>query len=86
MTQISTAYLPLSGVWRIEHKTKDFQQLGRVEWSTIRGSNRFDSISGSYGTLYFGTTLEVCFAETLARLRPKAIFNVIADQEWRINH
>lgn len=86
MTRISTAYLPLGGVWRIEHKTKDFQQLSRVERSTIRGGNRFDSISGSYGTLYFGTTLEVCFAETLARLRPKAIFNVIADQEWRVNH
>lgn len=86
MTRIALAYLPLGGVWRIEHKTKDFQQLGRVERSTIRGGNRFDSISGSYGTLYFGTTLEVCFAETLARLRPKAIFNVIADQEWRVNH
>ena len=28
--------------------------------------NRFDSPLGNYSVLYFGTSLEVCFGETLA--------------------
>lgn len=86
MTVIATAYLPPGGVWRIEHKTKNFQRPSRVESSTIRGGNRFDSISGSYGTLYFGTTIEVCFAEILARLRSAAILNAVVNEEWRVNN
>ncbi|MFA5775409.1 MAG: RES family NAD+ phosphorylase [Ilumatobacteraceae bacterium] len=86
MTRFSTSYLPLGGVWRIVHKTKDLQQLGRVHYSTIRGGNRFDSISGRFGTLYFGTTIEVCFAEILARLRSTALLNAIAKEEWRLNN
>lgn len=86
MIRIAIAYLPSGGVWRIEHNTADFQLSGRIENPTLLGGNRFDSISGSFSTRYFGTTLEVCFAETLAQLRPKARVNLIADEEWRTNN
>lgn len=86
MSRIAIADLPSGGVWRIEHNSTGFQLSERIENSTSLGGNRFDSISGSFGTLYFGTTLEVCFAETLARLRPKAKLNLIAGEEWRTNN
>lgn len=41
-----------------------------------RAGNRFDSAAGTYGVLYFSTTLEGCFGETLNRYRkdPKLAF------------
>ena len=86
MTRIAIAHLPSGGVWRVQHKTTNPQSSQRIGISTNSCGNRFDSISGSFGTLYFGATLEVCFAETLARLRPKAILKVIAGDEWRTNN
>jgi len=39
-------------------------------------------LTGSFGVLYFGTTLEACFGETLSRYRtdPKLAF---IEEEWR---
>ena len=54
----------------------------RVDLDSQRGGNRFDSFSGRYGTLYFGTTLEVCFAETLARLGPNPRLVAELGDEW----
>ncbi len=85
MTRIATAISPPYGIWRIGRSglvAKDFQQPDRVEDRNLLGGNRFDSFSGSYGTLYFGTTLKVCFAETLARLRPNFRLKNLADEEW----
>ena len=47
------------------------------------GGNRFDS--SDWGTLYFATNLEGCFAETLARFRPSAhLFAVLKDDDdWQ---
>ena len=86
MKRFAIAYLPSGGVWRVEHNSSNFQRSGRIDNAVSLGANRFDSISGRFGTLYFGTTLEVCFAETLAQLRPKASLKFIADDEWRTNN
>ncbi len=85
MTRIATAVSSPSGIWRIARSgfiANDFQQPDRVEDTNPLGGNRFDSFSGSYGTLYFGTTLKVCFAETLALLRPNLRLQSLAYEEW----
>jgi len=45
--------------------------------------NRFDSPLGVYRVLYFGTTIEVCYGETLARFRPDAQILALVKDEWR---
>jgi hypothetical protein len=45
--------------------------------------NRFDSPLGVYRTLYFGTQLEACFGETLARFRPDLELLAVIGEEWR---
>ncbi len=49
-----------------------------------RVGNRFDSLTGAFRVLYFGTDLEACFGETLSRFRadPKLAF---IDEEWEAN-
>ena len=49
-----------------------------------RAGNRFDSLTGAFRVLYFGTDLEACFGETLSRFRadPKLAF---IDEEWEAN-
>jgi len=49
-----------------------------------RAGNRFDSLTGAFRVLYFGTNLEACFGETLSRFRadPKLAF---IDEEWEAN-
>lgn len=44
--------------------------------------NRFDSATGDYDVLYFGTTLDACFGETLARLRPSTAVIALVHEEW----
>jgi hypothetical protein len=48
--------------------------------------NRFDSPIGDYRVLYFGTLLESCFGETLARLRPSPRLATVAQAEWANNN
>lgn len=36
----------------------------------------------TYGVLYFGTDLEACFGETLARLRPSLRLLAVVKDEW----
>lgn len=47
-----------------------------------RSGNRFDSSTGDFGVLYFGTTLDACFGETLARLRPSIEVIAQVREEW----
>lgn len=35
--------------------------------------DRFDSPAGDYAVSYFGSTLEACFGETMARFRPSPV-------------
>jgi RES domain len=44
--------------------------------------NRFDSATGGFGVLYFGTTLSVCFGETLARFRPSPGVLAEVKEDW----
>lgn len=46
------------------------------------GGNRFDPLTMTYGVLYFGTDLEACFGETLARLRPSLELLALVKDEW----
>lgn len=46
------------------------------------GGNRFDPLTMTYGVLYFGTDLEACFGETLARLRPSLKLLALVKDEW----
>lgn len=48
-----------------------------------RQGNRFDSYNSEFGVLYFGTSLEVCYAETLARFRPNPVLAAMVADEWR---
>lgn len=49
----------------------------------VVGGNRFDSLE--FGTLYFATDLEGCFAETPSRFRPSArmLAALEDDADWR---
>ncbi|HTW97601.1 MAG TPA: RES family NAD+ phosphorylase [Acidimicrobiales bacterium] len=46
-------------------------------------ANRFDPLTMSYGVLYFGTDLETCFGETLARFRPSLEMLALVEDEWQ---
>lgn len=45
--------------------------------------NRFDSALGNFSVLYFGSSLETCFGETLARFRPDVNLLALIEDEWR---
>lgn len=80
--------VPADGLWRVG-RGDDPLKVTRPAYGTLgssRAGNRFDSTTGDYGVLYFGTSLEGCFGETLARLRPGLhLADLIAD-EWRSLH
>lgn len=46
----------------------DFSTISPVDASLAKAGNRFDVVGG--GVLYAGSTVEACYAETLARFRP----------------
>jgi len=54
-----------------------------VQGITTAGANRFDPLMADVGVLYFGTDLETCFGETLARLRPSLKVLSVVEDEWR---
>ena len=77
--------LPTEGVWRVGHAPDPYEirpQLTDEELNSPRAGNRFDSPLGTYGVLYFGTSLEVCFGETLSRFRPDLSLAPIVQGEW----
>lgn len=76
---------PAGGVWRVargpnplEAKRADPDTL-----TTSKSGNRFDAADGSYGVLYFGTALQVCFGEVLSRKRPDPALAKLVEEEWR---
>lgn len=76
---------PASGMWRVARGDNPLVPPVSLEPHGRRsaGANRFDPVHYDYGVLYFGTTLEACFAETLARLRPSVELLALVDDEWR---
>ncbi len=76
---------PREGVWRVGRGENPLA-IQPVEGTRSRrssGANRFDPRSYDYGVLYFGSTLQACFAETLARLRPSVKLLALVEDEWR---
>jgi hypothetical protein len=75
---------PPDGVWRVG-RTPDplslADPLTMADLDDPRIGNRFDSALGQYSTLYFGTDLECCFGETLARFRPDPVLLANVD-DW----
>lgn len=57
--------------------------LTAVERAHPRGGNRFDSSQGNYRVIYFGSNIETCLGETLARLRPDPSLIAVVRDEWQ---
>jgi hypothetical protein len=76
---------PETGLWRVARGDNPLLPVRTVEAHGRRsaGANRFDPVHHDYGVLYFGTSLEACFAETLARLRPSLELLALVDDDWR---
>lgn len=81
----ATLHPPKGGLWRIGRGADPL--VGRAPepatMETSRSGNRFDLVSGAAAVLYFGTSLEVCFGETLARFRPSAHLIAVIGHEWQ---
>jgi hypothetical protein len=80
---------PENGLWRVARGPDPLAHqapLSQAELDSARVGNRFDSPIGDYGVLYFGTLLESCFGETLARLRPSPALAALANAEWAENN
>jgi hypothetical protein len=80
--------LPAGGIWRVGRAPNPFawNRPDPVDTGDPGCGNRFDSFHGDYAVVYFGTSPEACFAETLARFRPSpALASLVAD-EWARNH
>lgn len=72
-------------LWRV-HRGADPLEVRRPRPSSrthAGAGNRFDSPDGSYGVLYFGSTLTSCFGEVLARLRPDPVLAALVRDEWQ---
>ncbi|MGI8807704.1 MAG: RES family NAD+ phosphorylase [Acidimicrobiales bacterium] len=86
MPRWQTADLPAAGVWRVGRGDDPLSTATPVgaDLGDSRVGNRFDSLTGAFRVLYFGTDLEACFGETLSRFRadPKLAF---IDEEWEAN-
>ena len=74
---------PSEGLWWVARGDHPLAPPPSVRGLSTAGANRFDPLSFDVGVLYFGTDLETCFGETLARFRPSLrVLSVIAS-EWR---
>jgi hypothetical protein len=76
---------PRAGFWRVG-RGLDPLTVRPIQGTRPRlasGGNRYDPQSYDYGVLYFSTTLQACFAETLARLRPNIKLLALVEDEWR---
>lgn len=76
---------PAQGVWRVARGPNplDAQRPDPATLISSKTGNRFDSPDGSYGVLYFGSALTVCFGEVLARKRPDPALAKLVEAEWR---
>lgn len=76
---------PKDGVWRIGRAPDPLARAAPMPPEMLdqpATGNRFDSPTGSYSALYFGTTLDVCYGETLARFRPDPQIRELVGEEW----
>lgn len=74
---------PRAGLWRVARGDNPLALRTDAAGNLVLGGNRFDPLSLHYGVLYFGSDLEVCFGETLARFRPKIDLLALVQEEWK---
>ncbi len=81
----ATAQAPGGGIWRVGRGADPLaiRQPARDTLISSMSGNRFDSAIGGFGVLYFGTTLSVCFGETLARFRPSPGVLAEVSEDWQ---
>lgn len=84
MTRAGPRYIENVGpLWRVGKSDDPFRlhQPAPVDPTDPSAGNRFDSYIGDYEVLYFGTSQEACFGETLADFRSDPKLTFIKD-EW----
>lgn len=79
----ATVHPPPGGLWRIARGDDPLTPPPSARHAGASGTNRFDFLTIDAGVLYFGTDLETCFGETLARLRPSLEVLSVVEDEWR---
>jgi hypothetical protein len=55
-------------------------RVSEIEEHSPKVGNRYDT--SKFGTIYFGTTRECCYGETLARLRPDPTLAALVAGDW----
>jgi hypothetical protein len=78
----ATVAPPVDGLWRVARGDNPLAVPVGGGGAPSR-ANRFDPLMMSYGVLYFGTDLETCFGETLARFRPSLKMLALVEDEWQ---
>lgn len=76
---------PDEGVWRVGRAPDPLATARPLSPSSLDNKstgNRFDSPTGAYRVLYFASTLDGCYGETLARFRPDPRMKALVKQEW----
>jgi len=82
---VEVAAPPAEGLWRIGRAPDPLafnEPLRTAELDNPTTGNRFDSPLGTYRVLYFASTLDGCFGETLARFRPDVEVLAVIRDEW----
>lgn len=74
---------PHEGLWRVARGSEPLRPPSSPRGRLSGGANRFDPLTHDVGVLYFGTDLETCFGETLARFRPSLKMLSVVAEEWR---
>ncbi len=73
---------PPTGLWRVARGDNPLAVPLGDHGAGSRGGNRFDPLMMTYGVLYFGSDLNTCFGETLARFRPSIELLALVKDEW----
>lgn len=73
---------PQEGLWRVARGDNPLVFPSFVRGQPSSGANRFDLEGINAGVLYFGSNLEACFGETLARFRPSVEILSLVKDEW----
>lgn len=76
---------PDEGVWRVGRAPDPLNSAPPLAPSLLdqpSTGNRFDSPTGAYRVVYFASTLDGCFGETLARFRPDPRVLAYVEEEW----
>lgn len=83
MPRPKTVTAPDDGFWRIGRGgvALDYPPRAPIDMSDARSGNRFDSYTGRFSALYFGSTLQACFGETLSRFRKDPVLAFL-DADW----